>query len=178
VNRGRVIFSQPPLTKFLINLAAWTMHKRFLIPVLVAVAFLVSEGGGFLNAFLCPHFRLGLASCERQVKELTASHGHMEHKQTKSMNAESTPIKKSDRNAVGQPADPCGHCAIHSGATTDPSSLRENQAAKRSSHLNLSPTVSEVDSAPSSFLTTPSARAHGPPRELIPRHILISIFRI
>ena len=148
------------------------MHKRFLTTALVAVAFLFSQEGNFLIASLCPHFWSGPASCEMQVD----SHEHMGHDHMESMEIEST--QEAHGNALDRPAEPCKHCAVHSQLAADPSALRVSEAAKRSSHLNLPFINSGIVSVPTSFVTIPSARAHGPPGEITPRHILINIFRI
>lgn len=154
------------------------MQKWFLTIALVSVAVLFSQGGDFLIASLCPHVRSGLASCNIQVTKATASHEHMDHRQMASMETESTPENNADGNALDRPAEPCNHCAVHSRAAADPGSLRESETAKRSGHLKLPLTVSRFVSVPTSVVILPSARAHGPPGELTPRHILINIFRI
>jgi len=154
------------------------MHKRFLANVVLAVAFLFSQGGNFLIASLCPHFGSGLGSCEMQVTQPAVSDEHLDHMQMESTETESTPEQSAEANALGQPTEPCKHCAVHSGSAPDASSLRVAEAAKRSGHLTLPLTVSRVASVPASFVPILSARAHGPPGELTPRHILINIFRI
>ncbi len=154
------------------------MHKRFLPTTVLAVAFLFGQGGNFLIASFCPHLGSGLASCEMQVMQPAASGEHMGHRQMESMESESTPEQNAGGNALGKPTEPCRHCAVHSRSTPDASLLREIEAEKRSGHLNLPLIVTRVFSVPTSFEPILSARAHGPPGELTPRHILINIFRI
>ena len=154
------------------------MHKRFLATTVRAAALLFSQGGNFLIACLCPHLRSGLTSCEMQVTQPVASHQHTDHMQMESMKTESTSEQSADGNSFGPPNEPCKHCAVHSRRAPDAISLREAEAAKRSGQLTLPLIVSTTVSVPTSFVAILSARAHGPPGEPTPRHILINIFRI
>lgn len=154
------------------------MHKRFLASVVLAVAFLFSQGGNFLIASLCPHLGSVLASCEMQVTQPVASHEHMDHMQMESMETESTQEQIADGDSFGRPNEPCQHCAVHSRSGPDASLLRVVEAPTRSVHLTSPLVISRVVTVPTSFLTVLSARAHGPPGESTPRHILINIFRI
>jgi hypothetical protein len=154
------------------------MHKRFLATIGLAVALLFSQGGNFLVAALCPHLQSGTASCETQAAGAPMSHedmGHMGHMEMKPQPAsQPTP----DAFALDQPIGPCSHCAVHSRTTPNAVSLRETEAAKRAVDLSIplhSSGVAQVAVSPVAVLTS---RAHGPPGEAIPRHILINIFRI
>jgi hypothetical protein len=154
------------------------MHKRFLATTVLVVALLFSQEGNLLIASLCPHFRSGLASCEMQVMQLTVSHEHMGHGQMESMETESTSEQNADGNALGQPTGKCSHCALHSRTTPNAVSLKESEVAKRSSDAIITATFSGVAHIIASPLAVPSSRAHGPPWDNTPRHILINIFRI
>lgn len=156
-------------------MTATPMHKRFLATTFLATALLFSQGGNFLVGALCPHLRSGMASCGTQLAEPTMSHEGMGHM---GMSHESAPNPDPDAVALGQPMVPCSHCAVHSGTNPNTASLRETEAVKRSFNLNTPhsfPGVPPVSVPPVSVLTS---RAHGPPGERAPRHILISIFRI
>lgn len=101
--------------------------------------------------------------------------GHMGH-----MEMEPQPASQPNPEAfaLDQPIGPCSHCAVHSRTTPNAVSLRETEAAKRSVDLSIplhSSRVAQVAVSPVAVLTS---RAHGPPGEAIPRHILINIFRI
>ena len=154
------------------------MHKQLLATTLVATALLFSQGGSFLVAALCPHMQSGVESCTSQSAEPKMSHedmGHMGHQQ---MKHEPDAQPNTDTGAFEQPIDLCPHCAIHSGTTPNIASLREKEAAKRSFDLSTplqAPKVVPVSAATVSVL---NSRAHGPPGNLTPRHILINIFRI
>lgn len=152
------------------------MHKRFLATTVLAGALLFSQGGNFLIAALCPHLRSGMASCETQRVGVPMSHedmGHMAH-------MEQEPAAQPNRDAVAldEPVAPCSHCAVHSRTTPNTASLRESEAAKRSADLNIPLHFSRVAPVTGSPVAVLTSRAHGPPGEARPRHILINIFRI
>lgn len=156
-------------------MTATTMHKRFLAITVLAAALLLSQGGNFLVAALCPHLQSGMASCKTQLAEPTMSHEDMGHM---GMEHETASNPDPDAVALGQPIGPCSHCAVHSRTNPNTASLRETEATKRSVALNLPHAFSRpspVSVPPVSVLTS---RAHGPPGERTPRHILINIFRI
>ncbi len=151
------------------------MHKRFLATTVLATALLFSQGGNFLIAALCPHLQSGMASCETELAEPTMSHegmGHMgmEHETGSNLDPEAV--------AMGQPIGPCPHCAVHSRTNPNTASLRETEAAKRSVDLNIPLHFSRVVPVTVSPVVVLTSRAHGPPGEATPRHILINIFRI
>ena len=158
------------------------MHKRFLTTT-VLTALLFSQGASFLIAALCPHLRSGMPSCETPLSEPTESHedmahadmGHMSHNE---MAPEPSSQPNPDAAALGRPLGSCLHCAVHSRTTPNTVTLRSAEAAKRSVDLNISQHVSRVATVTASPLTVLTSRAHGPPGEAIPRHILINIFRI
>jgi hypothetical protein len=155
-----------------------TMHKRFLATTVLTVALLFSQVSNLLIASLCPHLRSGLASCEMQVMQPTVSHEHMGHEQMESIETESTSEQNADEDVLGQPTGKCPHCVLHSRTTTNAVSLKESEVAKRSSDAIVYSTSSSVAHVIASPLAVPSSRAHGPPGDNTPRHILINIFRI
>lgn len=151
------------------------MNMRFLATTVLAATLLFSQGGVFLVASHCPHLRLATASCEIPLAETTSSHedmGHMGMDHSSAFNAAPHAVAASHGNG------PCSHCAVHSGKTPNPSSLRQTEVPQRSAELSIplqSSTVAPVIIGPAAVL---SSRAHGPPGESTSRHILISIFRI
>jgi len=96
------------------------------------------------------------------------------------MEMEPEPATQPDSNAyaLGEPIDACSHCAVHSRTTPNTVSLRATEAAKRSIDFNIPLNVSEVAPAIVSPVAVLTSRAHGPPGEARPKHILINIFRI
>ncbi len=170
-------------------MTAITMPKRFLVTTVLAAALLFSQGGRFLIAALCPHLQSGMASCEMQSSASTMSHedmahedmghmGHMEVETEPEPEAELASEPSLNAFAPGQPNDECSHCAVHSRTTPNTASLRQGEAAKRSIDLNITLPVSRVAPVAASPVPVLISRAHGPPGDPTPRHILINIFRI
>ncbi|MGI8735008.1 MAG: hypothetical protein ACR2LM_17105 [Pyrinomonadaceae bacterium] len=155
-----------------------TMHKRFLVTTLLGIALLFSQGGNFLVGALCPHLRSAAASCDMQVSETEMSHEEMGHVGMDSMENEPAAKHDNEADALGQPTKPCSHCAVHSRSSSNAISLRETDTPKRSADLSIPLTVSTIVPVSTSSAAVLTSRAHGPPGELRPRHILINIFRI
>ena len=130
-----------------------------------------------LVAALCPHLRAGMASCETPSAKASMSHEDMGHGGHMEMESEQATQPDSNTSSLGQPIDACSHCAVHS-RTPNAVSLRETEAAKRSIDFNIPLIVSGVAPAIVSPVAVLTSRAHGPPGEARPRHILINIFRI
>lgn len=154
------------------------MYKRLLATTILLVSLLFSQGGNLLIAALCPHLRSGIAACERQGSALLMSHedmGQMGH-----MQMESEPASEPDPNTfvLREPIGPCSHCAVHSRTTPNAVSLRDTDVAKRSIDLSIPLQFSRVGRVAVSPVAVLTSRAHGPPGEAIPRHILINSFRI
>jgi hypothetical protein len=154
------------------------MHKRFLAITFLAVGLLFSQTSNHLIASLCPHLRSGRAACEVQIAQPVAAHEHSGHVQTESVKTESTREHNTDEYALGQPTEPCKHCAIHSKSGRDAGSLTPTQGAKRIDHLKLPLLVHRILVVPTSFVITLIARSHGPPGYRAPGNILLNIFRI
>ena len=153
------------------------MHKRLLAITFLGVALLFSQGGSFLIAALCPHLRSGQLSCSKHSAESTMSHDEVGHMAMDSMDeSASTP----DPNAVAldEPIGLCSHCAMHSRTVPPAVSLREIEASKRSGTFVIPDALPQVVSVEMRYLAIFTSRAHGPPGETTPRHILINIFRI
>ena len=153
------------------------MHKRSLTITVLCIGLVLSQGGNFLVAALCPHLQSATASCETQPAERMMSHedmGHVDHMEMEQPSTQPSP----NAAALAQPLGSCSHCAVHSRTTPNTVTFRSAEAAKRSVDLNIPQHVSRVPTVTASPLTVLPSRAHGPPGEIIPRHILINIFRI
>ena len=166
----------PPKTVLRIQ-STRPMRTPFVATTVLGIALLFSQGGNFLIAALCPHLQSGMASCETRSADPATSHedmGHMgmEHEST------SAPELNQDALALGQPHGLCSHCAVHSRTTPRAASLSDTEAAKRAFGLNIPVHVSKVAPATASPIAVLTSRAHGPPGDPTPRHILINIFRI
>ncbi len=154
------------------------MIKRLVSTTFLCFALLFGQGGVLLIAALCPHLQSGMPSCETQGSTAPMTHeemGHMGHTEMKD-DPELQP--EADTTALGQPLGKCSHCAVHSRTTPNPASVRETEAPKRSVDLNLPLHLSRVAPIALPSLPVLTSRAHGPPGEGIPRHILVNIFRI
>jgi len=161
------------------------MPKQFLVNIVLASALLFSQGGSFLIAALCPHLQSGTASCEAQVATPTMSHEQMAHEEMghamhhgDSSEPESFATTNPGKIALSQLPEACSHCAIHSGTTPTGATLRFADTVKRSFDLNIPLAASRVGSVVASSVSVLSSRAHGPPGETVPRHLLINIFRL
>ena len=152
------------------------MYKRFLAITVLGVALLFSQGGSFLIAALCPHLRSAQISCNTHDTGFAMSHdmGHM------AMDSMDESASNPDPNAValGEPIGLCSHCAMHSSTAPPAVSLREIEVSKRSGTFAIPDAAPGVVSVEMPYLAILISRAHGPPGETIPRHVLINIFRI
>ena len=134
-------------------------------------------------AALCPHLRSGMASCETEASASKSGHeamshedmGHMGHAE---MRHEHASRANPDALALAQPVDPCRHCAVHSRKNQNTASLRETEAAKRLTDLNIPLEISQIVPVSVGAFPVVTSRAHGPPGDSTRRHILINIFRI
>ncbi len=142
------------------------MNRRFVATTIIALADLFSQGGGSALAAICPHLRSLSNSChEMQAQETAATHHDVESAQ-------------GDAFETTDSAAPCNHCAVHSRTKRDDSTLQPANASQRASDLAtpISPSVT----IPPSLLKTSAwvAKAHGPPRDTGPLHLLNNVFRI
>jgi hypothetical protein len=80
--------------------------------------------------------------------------------------------------ALGEPIGLCSHCAMHSRTVPPAVSLRETEASKRSGTFVIPDAVPQIVWVETPYLAIFNSRAHGPPGETTPRHVLINIFRI
>ncbi len=152
------------------------MHKRFLATAVVALALVLGQGGSFLVAALCPHLRSNQESCETPTTDAGENHPDMGHMQMDSSDSD-TP-ESSDAIVIGKPVGSCSHCAVHSRKNGNTGSLQRSSIPQRTSDQTIS--VEPIPANPVSVSRTKivASRAHGPPGDATPRHILINIFRI
>jgi hypothetical protein len=139
------------------------MNKRFVTTAIIALAVLFGQGGGSAFAAICPHLRALNNSCHAmQMPEVTASHHETERAAFDSTDS----------------AAPCNHCAVHSRTKRDDSTLQPANAAQRASDLTtfIAPSITVPPALLKSIAWT--AKAHGPPRDSGPLHLLNNVFRI
>ena len=156
------------------------MHKRFFATTVIALALLFGQIGTFVVAAFCPHLSSKVVSCETQAapaESESANHG-MHDMQMEA--TESLPNHAEGNVAIptAEPTGSCKHCALHSRTSPNKTSLRESNIPQRSVDLTISLPVADVTLAPKFPAAVMPARAHGPPGNETPRHVLINIFRI
>jgi hypothetical protein len=142
------------------------MNRRFVATAIIALAVLLSQGGGSVLAAICPHLRsLNNACHETQAHEVTDNHHELEP-------AQGDAFEPTDSAAA------CNHCAVHSRTRRDDSTLQPGNASQRAADLTI-PLAPPVAVPPSLLKTIAwTAKAHGPPRDCGPLHLLNNIFRI
>jgi hypothetical protein len=142
------------------------MNRRFVATAIIGLAVLFSQGGGSALAALCPHLRSLNNSChEMQTQEVTDNHHELER-------ANGDAFDSTDSAA------PCNHCAVHSRTRRDDSTLQPANTSQRASDLTIS-TSGSVAGPPSLSKTIAwMAKAHGPPPDSGPLHLLNNVFRI
>lgn len=143
------------------------MNRRFLAATILALAVLFSQGGGLVLAAICPHLRAQHgASCHENTQKKVVHHQEMAP-------AGDAEVFQSEETAVS-----CNHCAIHSRTKRDDSALQPTNTLQRESDPPVLISFRLVE--PASVLTAPawSTRAHGPPLDTGPLHLLHNVFRI
>jgi hypothetical protein len=138
------------------------MNMRFVATAIIALAVLFSQAGGSALAAICPHLRSLSNTCHEK--------GAANHHELERANGDAFETTGSDAA--------CNHCAVHSRTKRDDSTLQPPNASQRASHLTIS--IPASNAAPPALLKTIAwmAKAHGPPRDSGPLHILNNVFRI
>lgn len=142
------------------------MNRRVVATAIIALAVLCSQGGGSALAAICPHLRSQNNSChETPAQNATDKHHEVER-------ATGDAFETTDASPA------CNHCAVHSRNKRDDSTLQPANASQRASELTLA--ISPSVAVPPSLLKTIAwtAKAHGPPRDSGPLHLLNNVFRI
>ncbi|MCA1576770.1 MAG: hypothetical protein LC794_05325 [Acidobacteria bacterium] len=142
------------------------MNRRFVATAFIALTVVFSQGGGSALAAICPHLRsLNTACHEMQTQEVNANHHEVER-------ANGHAFDRTDSTA------PCNHCAVHSRTKRDDSTLQPANTSQRASDLTISMPGSVAGPPPLSKAIAWVAKAHGPPRDAGPLHLLNNVFRI
>jgi hypothetical protein len=142
------------------------MNTRFVATAIITLALLISQGGGSALAVICPHLRSSNNTCHEMPAQQVVDHRH----DFKRANGDAFDTTDSDA--------PCNHCAVHSRTKRDDSRLQPPNASQRASDLTIP--ISTFISGLSAVSKTIAwmAKAHGPPRESGPLHLLNNVFRI
>lgn len=81
------------------------------------------------------------------------------------------------QNAIDFPTEPCGHCWMHSQPASGAVTLVAVDPSKQSIDTN-APTAGLTITLPIAFIVSITPLEHGPPGNVLPRHVLINVFRI
>jgi hypothetical protein len=164
--RKRIHPDTEVVNKYVI-VAPCVMNQRFVAAIIVALAVLSSQAGGSVLAAICPHLRSPHnASCNEAPPNTSVVHHQMD-------NANGDAVFETEETAAS-----CNHCAVHSRTKRDDSARQSTDSVQRASD----PSVADAFSAagPPSLVRTVTwfARAHGPPGNAGPLHLLLKVFRI
>jgi hypothetical protein len=83
----------------------------------------------------------------------------------------------ADPLAVNLPTAPCGHCWMHSQPASGIATVVAVDPSKRLIETN-APPLSVVIALPAALPVSVAQMEHGPPGNVLPRHVLINVFRI
>ncbi|HKP39329.1 MAG TPA: hypothetical protein VJT71_20900 [Pyrinomonadaceae bacterium] len=88
-----------------------------------------------------------------------------------------TPESSSDQVALDLPVEQCAHCWTHSQPTSSTVSVAAVDPSKQMVDTN-PPSADFAVALPSTFPISITPSEHSPPGISLPRHVLISVFRI
>ena len=101
----------------------------------------------------------------------------MEKDGIKTGDVEVTSSDSSDHSVIGSPREPCTHCIKYSQSSSTAAVPFAIDPARRLIETGVTAVNVELP-LPPGFLHTVIPSEHGPPGALLPRHVLISVFRI
>ena len=148
----------------------------------VAVSVLISAWGTLIAACFCPQSRTHMtmltqvaeirheSSCDHEMSDLKKDDAERR-------DMEATSPDSSDHPVIGSPAEPCTHCITYSQRQSIAALPFAVDPARRLMETGVAAVNVELP-LPSGFLHTIIPSEHGPPGTLLPRHVLISVFRI
>lgn len=140
------------------------MKRRFIAALVVALAVLFSQGGGFVLAAICPNLRAAKpdTACHKNSPEVVAEHHQADE-------------------ATGPAFDTaevrCNHCVVPTRNKREEFVFQQPKPSQRADEQSSAPVV-KIE--PPSFVQTVSwnAKTQGPPGRTAPLHILLNVFRI
>jgi hypothetical protein len=182
------------------------MQKRTFSITFVVVAFLFSSWSNVIAAAFCPRYTSSRnchvqqrqikqvehkSSCQHEMPDMKMGDMQMDESNMGSEAASQTsddsipkgpPVKiatdsASEQLAIDFPTEPCGHCWMHSQPTSGTATIVAVDPSRRLVETN-APPVNLVVALPSAFAVPIVPLEHGPPGNSLPRHVLISVFRI
>ena len=182
------------------------MRKRSCSIILLVVAFLLSSWSNVIAAAFCPRYTSSRnchiqqrqikqvehkSSCQHEMADMEMGDMQMDDANLESEAASETsdssipegpPVQIatksfSEQVAIDFPADPCGHCWMHSQPSSGSATIVAVDPLRQLVETNAPPATSEV-ALPSAFAVPIMPLEHGPPGNSFPRHVLINVFRI
>lgn len=164
-------------SKTVLEISRTRMHMRFLATTVIALALLFSQSAGLVVAALCPHLRSDKDSCDTQTTAEPTHHG-VAHTQLEAELAEFSGSQNGDAVTIAKQSGSCSHCAVHSRTNRNTASSEQSNVPQRLNELTITLGIARIHLVPASQAPAWSARAHGPPGDIIPRHVLLNTFRI
>ena len=138
------------------------MNQRSVVLIIVALAVLLTQGGGLMLGAICPHLRAQQNSCHESMPEVVVSHD-----------------SQANSEAVESPdAASCTHCAIQSRTRQDESAPPQVNTAQRIDDPIVPLGSLVIRPAAMAKNVAWTAQAHGPPGNPDPLHLLHHVFRI
>jgi hypothetical protein len=181
------------------------MARRSIPIFLLIVTFLLSAWGNVIAAAFCPRYLSNRecntkhhprqpkqvdhkSSCHQEMADMQMGDTQMDNTETENQAVEpkdSSIIEDSRTQVVTEseefhadlPTEPCGHCWVHSQPASGTATLVAVDPTRQLVETNAPPAeLAVVAPSPVSASITPVE--HGPPGNLLPRHVLINVFRI
>ena len=149
---------------------------------LVAVSLLLSAWSNVIAACFCPRYNINHDHARTHLSHMPIQdESSCNHEMsTMKMDDQSSGVQRQDsvEHAVFESSDQrCKHCLMFSASTSATATLVSINLGNRLLETDAALVSSEI-ALTSSFSITIDPSEHGPPGNLVPRHILISIFRI
>ena len=173
------------------------MRKPSAATALIAISLLLSAWGNVIAACFCPRYAhmdhhmpvvQQESSCDHEMPDMKMDGMRMDDAALQSQvlspqagnwinGMQPTAEDSIDHAVIESRGEQCRHCLMFSRSTSAAATLAAVNPASRLLEGNV-PLVKRDVAPPSAFSVSIIPTEHGPPGNLFPRHILISIFRI
>lgn len=184
------------------------MRKRCLSILLLVVTLLFSAWSNVIAAAFCPRYLSNRAACinheppqSKHVDLKTSCHHEISDMEMRDMQMDGADMERetaaeaednsiignpsmqvplesdAEQVAINLPTKPCGHCWMHSQPASGTLALVAVDPAKQLIDTNAPPAHSAV-TLPNAFTVSITPLEHGPPGNVLPRDVLINVFRI
>jgi len=183
-----------------------TMQKRSFSITLLVVAFLFSAWSNVIAAAFCPRYSSSRnchiqqrqikqvehkSSCQHEMADMEMGDMQMDDTNMDSEAASETsdnsipeipPVQiatdsSSEQLTIDFPTEPCGHCWMHSQPSSGTATSVAVDPSRRLVETS-APPADFVAALPSAFAVPIMPLEHSPPGNSLPRHVLISVFRL